>query len=139
MECSTSRTSFIATVHLRRTTSKSVAYSPFVRHKIRACELTRAGTFDLDFVCSNAMDEKVVPRRSGLEYAEHKQSSVSIRICFFHLFSFRRALGFLSVFSRFSLGFLVDDCVFGAQTLWVVAVRGFPAIRLLLGVTCQNQ
>ena len=32
MECSTSRRSFTATVHVRRTTTKSVAYSLFVRH-----------------------------------------------------------------------------------------------------------
>src|ERR1700727_1232645 len=32
MECSTSRRSFTATVHVRRTTDGRVAYSPFVRH-----------------------------------------------------------------------------------------------------------
>ena len=32
MECSTSRISFTATVHVRRTTCKSVPYSSFVRH-----------------------------------------------------------------------------------------------------------
>src|SRR5580700_3783910 len=31
MECSTSRRSVTATVHVRRTTCKSVTYSPFVR------------------------------------------------------------------------------------------------------------
>src|SRR5208337_4750919 len=32
MECSTSRRSLTATVHVRRTTCRSVTYSPFVRH-----------------------------------------------------------------------------------------------------------
>jgi len=32
MECSTSRISFTATVHVRRTTHESVLYSCFVRH-----------------------------------------------------------------------------------------------------------
>src|ERR1700686_2218088 len=36
MECSTSRRSFTATVHVRRTTCKSVAYSPFLRYSISA-------------------------------------------------------------------------------------------------------
>jgi hypothetical protein len=36
MECSTSRRSFTATVHVRRTTKHSVAYSPFVRYRVNS-------------------------------------------------------------------------------------------------------
>ena len=60
MECSTSRISFTATVHVRRTTGQSVAYSPFVRHKEIAGQ-SEASSPELDAVCGVTL-----PR--GLEY-----------------------------------------------------------------------